>query len=91
MSDVCDARTQFVHALGRRAFDEVWIAELRFEFCCFGLKFLLFAIKALALLFEVDQAFEWNCQFNTAGYDLASLGPDGSEGGGDDVDNWTQQ
>jgi general secretion pathway protein G len=30
-------------------------------------------------------------QFNTAGYDLASLGPDGSEGGGDDVDNWTQQ
>ena len=30
-------------------------------------------------------------QFNTAGYDLASFGPDGSEGGGDDVDNWTQQ
>ena len=30
-------------------------------------------------------------QFNTSGYDLASFGPDGSEGGGDDLDNWTQQ
>ena len=30
-------------------------------------------------------------QNNVSSYDLASLGPDGSEGGGDDVDNWTQQ
>ena len=30
-------------------------------------------------------------QYNAAGYDLASFGPDGNEGGGDDIDNWTQQ
>jgi general secretion pathway protein G len=26
---------------------------------------------------------------NPDGYDLHSLGPDGQEGGGDDIDNWT--
>ena len=29
-------------------------------------------------------------QHNATGYDLSSCGPDGAEGGGDDVDNWTQ-
>ena len=28
-------------------------------------------------------------QHNTSGYDLYSLGPDGQEGGGDDIDNWS--
>lgn len=26
---------------------------------------------------------------NTSGYDLCSYGPDGKEGGGDDIDNWS--
>lgn len=29
-------------------------------------------------------------QFNPTSYDLSSFGPDGNEGGGDDIDNWTQ-
>jgi len=29
-------------------------------------------------------------QHNTSGYDLCSFGPDGQEGGGDDIDNWSQ-
>ena len=28
---------------------------------------------------------------NTAGYDLYSFGPDGQEGGGDDIDNWSER
>ena len=28
-------------------------------------------------------------QHNTSDYDLHSLGPDGQEGGGDDIDNWS--
>ena len=28
-------------------------------------------------------------QHNTSSYDLYSCGPDGQEGGGDDIDNWT--
>ena len=28
-------------------------------------------------------------QHNTSGYDVLSLGPDGKEGGGDDIDNWS--
>lgn len=28
---------------------------------------------------------------NVNGYDLYSFGPDGREGGGDDIDNWSQQ
>ncbi|MEM9295454.1 MAG: type II secretion system protein GspG, partial [Planctomycetota bacterium] len=27
---------------------------------------------------------------NTDGYDLFSFGPDGKQGGGDDITNWTQ-
>lgn len=30
-------------------------------------------------------------QVNTRGADLLSYGPDGHEGGGDDIDNWSQQ
>jgi general secretion pathway protein G len=30
-------------------------------------------------------------QYNTTSYDLLSVGPDGREGGGDDIDNWTQK
>ena len=30
-------------------------------------------------------------QHNTTGYDLHSLGPDGQEGGGDDIDNWSER
>jgi general secretion pathway protein G len=30
-------------------------------------------------------------QHNASGYDLYSFGPDGQEGGGDDIDNWTQR
>lgn len=30
-------------------------------------------------------------QNNTAGYDLHSFGPDSQQGGGDDVDNWSQR
>jgi len=30
-------------------------------------------------------------QHNTGGYDLYSVGPDGQEGGGDDIDNWSQR
>lgn len=29
-------------------------------------------------------------QYNKYGYDLHSLGPDGQQGGGDDIDNWSQ-
>lgn len=29
-------------------------------------------------------------QHNTDGYDLHSVGPDGQDGGGDDIDNWTE-
>jgi general secretion pathway protein G len=30
-------------------------------------------------------------QNNASGYDLYSFGPDGQEGGGDDIDNWSQR
>lgn len=30
-------------------------------------------------------------QNNVSGVDIYSMGPDGHEGGGDDIDNWTQQ
>ena len=30
-------------------------------------------------------------QHNTSGYDLYSFGPDGQDGGGDDIDNWSQR
>ena len=33
-------------------------------------------------------AYRFPGQFNANGYDLFSFGPDGNEGGGDDVGNW---
>ena len=30
-------------------------------------------------------------QYNQYGYDIYSFGPNGQQGGGDDIDNWTQQ
>jgi general secretion pathway protein G len=30
-------------------------------------------------------------QHNVSGYDLYSFGPDGQEGGGDDIDNWSER
>ena len=30
-------------------------------------------------------------QHNTTGYDLSSFGPDGQEGGDDDIDNWSER
>jgi hypothetical protein len=30
-------------------------------------------------------------QQNKDGFDLYSFGPDGAEGGGDDIDNWSKQ
>jgi general secretion pathway protein G len=38
-----------------------------------------------------DYIYRCPGQHNTSGYDLYSWGPDGREGGGDDVDNWSQQ
>jgi general secretion pathway protein G len=35
--------------------------------------------------------YECPGQHNIKGYDLSSCGPDGQPGGGDDIDNWTQQ
>ena len=35
-------------------------------------------------------AYRFPGQYNANGYDLFSFGPDGNEGGGDDVDNWSQ-
>ena len=36
-------------------------------------------------------AYRFPGQYNATGYDLFSFGPDGNEGGGDDIDNWSQQ
>jgi len=30
-------------------------------------------------------------EHNTSGYDIYSYGPDGREGGGDDIDNWSER
>lgn len=35
--------------------------------------------------------YKYPGQYNTYSYDLYSYGPNGQEGGGDDIDNWTQQ
>jgi len=35
--------------------------------------------------------YQYPGQHNTTGYDLYSFGPDGQEGGGDDIDNWSQR
>jgi len=34
--------------------------------------------------------YRWPGQHNPSGYDLYSFGPDGQEGGGDDIDNWSE-
>ena len=34
--------------------------------------------------------YEWPGKHNTTGYDLMSLGPDGREGGDDDITSWQQ-
>ena len=36
-------------------------------------------------------AYRYPGQYNANGYDLLSFGPDGNEGGNDDVVNWAQQ
>ena len=38
-------------------------------------------------------AYTYECpgKYNEAGYDLMSVGPDGREGGGDDITNWKQE
>ncbi len=38
-------------------------------------------------------AYVYRCpgQHNADGFDLYSYGPDGQDGGGDDIDNWTQK
>ena len=35
--------------------------------------------------------YEYPGQHNVNGYDLYSYGPDGQNGGGDDIDNWSQR
>ena len=35
--------------------------------------------------------YQYPGQHNTNSYDLYSFGPDGQEGGGDDIDNWSQR
>ena len=37
--------------------------------------------------------FRYTCpgQHNTSGFDLSSFGPDGQEGGDDDIDNWSER
>jgi general secretion pathway protein G len=34
--------------------------------------------------------YEFPGKHNVDGYDLSSLGPDGKDGGGDDISNWTE-
>jgi general secretion pathway protein G len=38
-------------------------------------------------------AYIYKCpgDHNTSGYDILSYGPDGQEGGGDDIDNWSKR
>lgn len=40
-----------------------------------------------------DNPFIYKCpgDHNTAGYDLYSFGPNGQEGGDDDIDNWSER
>jgi len=35
--------------------------------------------------------YKYPGQHNTTGFDLSSMGPDGQEGGGDDIDNWSTE
>ena len=38
-----------------------------------------------------DYSYRSPGQHNTDGYDLHSYGPDGQDGGGDDIDNWSER
>jgi general secretion pathway protein G len=40
-----------------------------------------------------DNEYDYRCpgRHNTNGYDLCSYGPDGVEGGDDDIDNWSER
>jgi general secretion pathway protein G len=50
-------------------------------------------LKRLVLNDPWGNPYVYRCpgQHNTSGYDLYSFGPDGQEGGGDDIDNWSQR
>ena len=38
-----------------------------------------------------EYVYQYPGQNNTSSYDLYSYGPDGEEGGGDDIDNWSEE
>ncbi|NLW50449.1 MAG: type II secretion system major pseudopilin GspG [Candidatus Brocadiaceae bacterium] len=38
-----------------------------------------------------EYMYKYPGDYNTDGYDLHSRGPDGQDGGGDDVDNWSER
>jgi general secretion pathway protein G len=50
-------------------------------------------LKRLVLNDPWGNPYGYRCpgQHNTSGYDLYSFGPDGQEGGGDDIDNWSSR
>jgi general secretion pathway protein G len=50
-------------------------------------------LKRLVLNDPWGNPYVYHCpgQHNTSGYDLCSFGPDGQEGGTDDIDNWSQR
>ena len=39
----------------------------------------------------IEYVYEYPGKENTAGYDLHSFGPDGKDGGDDDIDNWSKE
>ena len=50
-------------------------------------------VKNGLLMDPWGSAYEYRCpgQHNVSGYDVYSLGPDGQDGGGDDIGNWSQK
>ena len=38
-----------------------------------------------------DYVYRYPGQYNEHGYDLSSYGPDGKQGGGDDIVNWSEE
>lgn len=50
-------------------------------------------LKRLVLNDPWGNPYVYRCpgQHNASGYDLYSFGPDGQEGGSDDIDNWSQR
>lgn len=50
-------------------------------------------LKRLVLNDPWGNPYVYRCpgQHNSSGYDLYSFGPDGQEGGSDDIDNWSQR